>query len=99
MLAGVRNRGGCPCPRCLVTLSDTAKMGMVTDLRQRQAGERVDDHALRTTLGQARSAIYDSGYVVNSSRVEDMLKKHSYVPAAVRVITSSILQMYTNQVN
>jgi hypothetical protein len=86
MLAGVRNRGGRPCPRCLVTLSDTAKMGMALDLRQRQDNTRVDDHTLRYTISQARSAVYNSGYVVNSKFVDAMLKEHSLVPATVSVV-------------
>jgi hypothetical protein len=60
-------------------------MGMALDLRQRKDHIRVDDHALQYTLSQARSAIYNSGYVVNSTNVEAMLKEHSLVPAAVRV--------------
>jgi uncharacterized protein YcbX len=90
MLAGVRNRGACPCPRCLVTLSDIAKMGTVLDLRRRQTHARVDDHALRYKLSQARLAVYNGGYVVNSTVVEVMLKEHSLVPATVRVVACLI---------
>jgi hypothetical protein len=60
-------------------------MGMVPDLKQRQDHIRVDDHALRYTLSQARSAIYESGYVVNSTSVKAMLGKHSLVPASVYI--------------
>jgi hypothetical protein len=58
-------------------------MGMKLDLKQRQDQARVDSHALRHDRSQARSAIYDSGYVVNSKAVERMLKEHSLAPAAV----------------
>jgi hypothetical protein len=58
-------------------------MGMKLDLKQRRDQARVDSHALRHDRSQARSAIYDSGYVVNSTSVERMLKEHSLVPAAV----------------
>jgi hypothetical protein len=63
-------------------------MGMVPDVRQRQDHIRVDSHALRYTLSQARSAIYNGGYVVNSAAVEGMLKEHSLVPASVSIATS-----------
>jgi hypothetical protein len=65
-------------------------MGTALDLRRRQTHVRIDDHALRYKLSQARSAIYDSGYVVNSTLIEAMLKEHSLVPAAVRVATCLI---------
>jgi hypothetical protein len=58
-------------------------MGTVQDLKQRRDRIRVNDHALQYTLSQARSAIYDSGYVVNSTSIDAMLKEHSLVPAAV----------------
>ena len=86
MLAGIRNRGQRPCPRCLVALSDIAKMGTARDLKQHEDHIRVDDHSLRYTLSQARSVVYDGGYVVNSTSIEAMLKEHSLVPAAVCVV-------------
>jgi hypothetical protein len=61
-------------------------MGTVLDLRRREAHVRMDDEALRFKLSQARSAIYNSGYVVNSAYIEMMLKEHSLVPAAVCVV-------------
>jgi hypothetical protein len=69
-------------------------MGTVLDMRLRQTRVRVDDHALRYTRSRARSAIYDSGYVVNSTVIEAMLKEHSLVPAAVRVGPISFINVF-----
>lgn len=43
----------------------------------------MDDTARRLKVQEARNIIYNKGYVVNSSKVDDLLKAESYVPTEV----------------
>jgi hypothetical protein len=42
-LAGIRDLGHCPCPRCLIPSSAVPNMGKVRDMKQRKMLARVDD--------------------------------------------------------
>jgi hypothetical protein len=83
LLAGIRNMGNCPCPRCLVTKADLHKLGSTSDRAQRVSKARVDDHIRRFNIAQARSAIYDDNLQVSSAAVESFLKPESLLPTRV----------------
>jgi hypothetical protein len=55
-------------------------MGTPEDKAQRTAGARLDNEERRQTVAKARKYIYDEGYVVNSTKVENLLKPTSLVP-------------------
>ena len=83
LIASIRNLGRCPCPRCLILLDRVAKMGMRQDMTQRRTLARVDDVKRRNHVERAREKIYEMGYVVDSTVVEDLLQEDSLVPTAV----------------
>jgi hypothetical protein len=83
LLAGIRNLGLCPCPRCLVHLSKTHDIGTARDKAIRRSSLRVDDAKRRSLVSSARRIIY-KGYAVKSAAVEDLLKSSSLVPNKVR---------------
>jgi hypothetical protein len=83
LLAGIRNLGRCPCPRCLVQLDRVPNMGMPRDMTQRVSLARVDDVKRRSRIKAAREAIYVMNYSINSSAVETLLKEDSLVPTVV----------------
>jgi Plavaka transposase len=85
ILAGIRDLGCCPCPRCLVQLTNAPNMGQVRDMKQRRLLARVDDEITRDKVNLARDFIYNRHYVVNSKAVEYILKAQSLVPTLVSV--------------
>jgi hypothetical protein len=84
LMASIRNLGNCPCPRCCLPLSDVHLVGTTKDRRNRKKLLRTDDHRYRLTVSNARKAILERNYAVNSAVVERLLKPRSLVPTAVR---------------
>lgn len=84
-MASIRDKGRCPCPRCLIPLERVEKLGTVQDMRQRKSLARVDDEAKRLKITHAREYIYDRNFAVDSNCVEDLLKDQSLVPTDVSV--------------
>jgi hypothetical protein len=79
-LAAVRNKGDCPCPRCLIHKNEIHKIGQVMDAKRRLSNARSYPADL---IAQARRFIYKLGRVVTSVKVERLLKPHSWVPTSV----------------
>jgi hypothetical protein len=81
LIATVRDKGLCPCPRCFVLKSEIDKLGQKLDARYRitQARSYVGD-----IITSARNFIYKLGYGVGSAAVERLLKEKSWVPTRVR---------------
>jgi hypothetical protein len=84
LMACIRNLGNCPCPRCTLPLSDVHLVGTTRDRRNRKKLARTDDHRYKLTISNARKAILDRNYAVNSAVVERLLKPRSLVPTTVR---------------
>ncbi|KIY47948.1 hypothetical protein FISHEDRAFT_44304 [Fistulina hepatica ATCC 64428] len=77
LLATIRDKGLCPCPRCLAPKNKVDCMGQVNDLKQRQSNAR---NYARELVDTTRDWIYRLGYGVRSAAVETMLKPTSSVP-------------------
>ena len=82
LLAGVRNNGDCPCPRCLVKKRDISKIGQALDLRSRISNTRL---YVGEKIKDARDFIFNLGYNIGSAAVERLLSEHSWVPILVGV--------------
>jgi len=95
MLASIRNKGHCPCPRCLIPLSRAQNLGMVRDMKQRKTLARVDDEARRWKVDTAREIIYKKNYAVDSAAVKALLMDQSLAPTSVSEKTSFIHIMLT----
>lgn len=83
LIATVRDKGKCPCPRCLVTFEDIPNLGEEDDEAIRTTQRRGPSTAHSQAVLDARDLIYSDGYVVNSERVEALLQKESHVPTKV----------------
>jgi hypothetical protein len=83
LLATMRSRGLCICPRCLMPLSRFGEMGMVRDTNFRKAEPRVDGEEWRSDVRSARKVIYEENYAIDNATVESMLKDRSWVPTTV----------------
>ncbi len=83
LIATLRDKGRCPCPRCLVVFPDINKIGTSEDSDSRHRNARDTVEVQSDLVQQARGIIYDDGYVVNSDRVETLLREHSLVPTVV----------------
>lgn len=84
LIASLRDKGRCPCPRCLIEMDNIPALGTEADRRIRQDHARVDSHARQELVTRARDSIYNRGLVVNSKVVDDLLKPESLVPTKVR---------------
>lgn len=83
LLASIRDKGRCPCPRCLIPLTKVHNLGTVADMKQRQRLERVDNFTRRDKVKKARSIIYNQNYAVNNDASEELLKDESLVSTEV----------------
>lgn len=86
-MSGIRNLGGCPCPRCKITLSDVHLIGTKRDRNKRLTLARQDDVHRQHAIYRARAAIYNPDpkecLAVDSAYVERLLKPESLVPTSV----------------
>jgi hypothetical protein len=82
-MASIRDKGLCPCPRCLIPLSRVQNMGMKRDMRQRETLARVDDEDRKRMVRTAREIIYEKNYAVDTTSVEILLQPQSLVPTSV----------------
>ncbi|KAJ8494675.1 hypothetical protein ONZ51_g2145 [Trametes cubensis] len=80
LIATVRDKGRCPCPRCLVTFDQVPNLGEDDDTTLRSASQRAPSAVQQQSIQDARELIYRDGYVVNSERVEALLQPTSLVP-------------------
>ncbi|KAI0308950.1 hypothetical protein OF83DRAFT_1072758, partial [Amylostereum chailletii] len=80
LLAGVRNLGKCPCPRCLMPMSKAGETGTKKDKKQRVQNVRRDDAQRRKAVEEARHLIYHKRNQVNSAAVERILQPKLLVP-------------------
>ncbi|KAK7696333.1 hypothetical protein QCA50_000987 [Cerrena zonata] len=78
LLATIRDKGLCPCTRCLTPKSKLHLMGQVYDMAFHvQAGVW---KYLSRAVTVARKYIYDAGYGVASTAIDNLLKETSSVP-------------------
>ncbi|KAJ7764935.1 hypothetical protein B0H16DRAFT_432430 [Mycena metata] len=77
LLATVRDKGYCPCPRCLVLKKNFNKMGLIHDIRARITLART---YLSTKIASARNLIYNVGLAIGNARIDALLQSVSLVP-------------------
>ncbi|KAI0708940.1 hypothetical protein C8T65DRAFT_740004 [Cerioporus squamosus] len=80
LLATLRDKGRCPCPRCLTSFSDIAALGTPGDHDARHTKARLPAPEREPLVAEARDLIYGGNYVVNSEHVENLLAEQSLVP-------------------
>ncbi|KAI0057240.1 hypothetical protein BV25DRAFT_1812761 [Artomyces pyxidatus] len=83
LIATIRDKGRCPCPRCLITFDKIPELGSAADRDLRATNIRYDDALRRQAVEDARDLIYRDGYVVNSERVDNLLKAQSMIPTTM----------------
>ncbi|KZP19824.1 hypothetical protein FIBSPDRAFT_665092, partial [Athelia psychrophila] len=82
LIASIRDKGQCPCPRCSMPFSEVEKIGTPEDMQRRQQLLRVDDEAHRKVVESARALIFNKNHAVSSDDVESLLKDESLTPTA-----------------
>ncbi|KZT55342.1 hypothetical protein CALCODRAFT_437337 [Calocera cornea HHB12733] len=80
LIATIKDLGGCPCPRCLVTLDNVRLLGTSRDLRTRAVRVREDTHTRQKRVIEAFNNIVVHGWPVESGRHHSMFKENSWVP-------------------
>jgi hypothetical protein len=81
LLATIRDRGICPCPRCLIHQTKLDRLGLISDNKTRIDKARKYD---LDTVNKARKTIYTLGKPIGGVHVERLLKPSSTVPTVVR---------------
>lgn len=82
LLATIRDKGLCPCPRCLVAKSQLDRLGMARDQKTRQT---IREFLFRR-VEVARDAIYRLAVSITGTRVDSLLKDVSAVPTMVKFL-------------
>jgi Plavaka transposase len=80
LLATIRDKGLCPCPRCLVTKSKLDRLGLISDTKLRIVKARKYNMG---SVKKARKAIYELGKPIGGVHVQGLLKATSAVPTSV----------------
>lgn len=81
ILATLRDKGNCLCPRCLIPKSSFHQLGFLTDQSARLTLART---YLWAKIDEARRAIYQLGMPLKGVAVERLLKAESLLPTVVR---------------
>ncbi|KAF7975060.1 hypothetical protein HWV62_10563 [Athelia sp. TMB] len=82
LIASIRDKGQCPCPRCTMSISEVAHLGAPADIALRARLARVDDEEFRRTIRAARELILEGNHAVDSKAVEALLKTQSLTPTS-----------------
>ncbi|KAH9916588.1 uncharacterized protein BXZ73DRAFT_105780 [Epithele typhae] len=77
LIATLRDKGQCPCPHCLIRFDKIHQLGTTSDRETRILSARMDTEQHQALVTQARHRIYEDGYVVDSDRVEGLLRQES----------------------
>ncbi|KAF7967234.1 hypothetical protein HWV62_35081 [Athelia sp. TMB] len=80
LLAGIKNLGKCPCPRCLVTMDQVEELGTKRDRDRREKLERIDTEQRQSSLETARGFMFTRGDGPTGKAVDDILGPESRVP-------------------
>lgn len=80
LLATIRDKGNCPCPRCLIPKTEFHRLGLLSDISHRISKIR---SYLHDKVTAARAAIYNGGAPIKGSVLEAYLKENSLVPTLV----------------
>lgn len=89
LIAGIKNLGAFPCPRCEVPMTEVSSMGKKRDRTRRTRTARKDDETRRKGISQARRLIYVEHNPVTSKLLDGHIAHGSLVPVNVRFHTFS----------
>ncbi|CUA69692.1 Colossin-A [Rhizoctonia solani] len=78
--ATIRDKGCCPCPRCLIPMELVHKMGLRSDMQKRIKTQRRDNLQRQKLIRRARAFIYDENTTIGNAEVEYLLQSKSLVP-------------------
>jgi len=74
---------------CCKVTNEVSNIGKPSDMDIRQSRARKDDEDRQNWVRAARSLVYQKGYVVNSTHIDDLLKADSLVPTEVGIAVLS----------
>lgn len=83
LIATIKDKGRCPCPRCIVATDNLQFMGQEGDSAFRKEHARENNSEYQALVHDAREAIYSRGYVVNSEALHEAFRAQSWVPTIV----------------
>lgn len=86
IISSIRDKGQCPCPRCLVSMSELEQLGTPEDMARRLELIQVDDEEHQKKVQIARNLILVKNHAIGSEAVEAQLKSTSVTPTALSTI-------------
>jgi hypothetical protein len=79
-----------------VKKGDAIKMGTHLDMLNRHANIRVDNHARRMTVENARRLVFEQGIPLSSKHIKNILDKTSGVPTRVSTVITGVRERELN---
>ena len=79
----IRNLERCPCPHCLILLSQAKELGTKSDILQQRSLIHTDTQKRQEDIMAVRKLIYKKNYAIDSAQVEALLKDESLVLTSV----------------
>ena len=88
LVAGLKNNGAHPCPRCLIIKADIGMVGSQSDMafRARVEEQRCYCSLVYDAIATARRFIYDERKSVSTKIVDDILDRWSLTPIPVHIL-------------
>ena len=83
LITSIHNLGRCPCPHCLIPLSQAKELGTKSNILQRRSLIRTDTQKRQEDIMATRKLIYEKNYAIDSAQVEALLKDKSLVLTSV----------------
>ncbi|KAF8583687.1 hypothetical protein K439DRAFT_1647169 [Ramaria rubella] len=81
LMLSFKDKGHCPCPRCLVTKKEIHKLGLQRDRKRHVTRSCMDTCTQLASVSLARKFMYGKcGHKVNSTAVNNLLQATSLVP-------------------
>ena len=88
LLAMIRDKGICPCPRCLTPKSKMDQTGAKRDSQFREKNVR---KYLLDYVCAARDAIYKNAFAIGGAIIDRLLKPTSSVPTLVSLFSPLVM--------
>ena len=88
LLGTIRDKGICPCPRCLTPKSKMDQTGAKRDSQFREKNVR---KYLLNYVCVARDAIYKNAFAIGGAIIDRLLKPTSSVPTLVSLFLSLVM--------
>jgi hypothetical protein len=87
LMSSLRDLGSFPFPHVELTIKAARWLATVADMEARETFHRNNSLAHEQAVAEAQRWIYEKHYAINSKKVEELLKDHSWTPTVVSLVS------------